>query len=249
MGFELVTLDDKCKLVMKRMNYNDSLMKGVLALLQSYQIESPAPLMTNAFDPTKPIVMKPIVYPSVQENIEKQVQILQERQMKYETQIPERNVCVFRAENGFNPRNFGEFTYQNMLKHSDHETPSSTESITATYESQGDEALIREVIQRRQQQKEDSMQFKTKAKRELESLQKQRMYKRTTIRVYFPDRTVLQAYFAPRETIQDVINMVRSSLRTEFKEYPFYLFSAPPKEMQRHGADDMQIEANNCVTK
>lgn len=222
------------RLVMKRQQVDLDFLSSLLQLLQSQQItdETPAVSSSSSFNPTKPIIIKSVAYPSVIENMEKQVSELKEEQMKYETQIPERNVCIFRAENGFNPRNFGKSTYENMMKHHDDETPlNETPSISTMNEEVSDETLIKEVMQRKQKQREDNLQFKTKAKRELESLQKQRMYKRTTIRVYFPDHTVLQAYFAPRETIEDVMKVIQDAFQSEYKGYKFYLFNAPPKEM------------------
>lgn len=219
---------------MKRQVVDLDFLTSLLQLLQSQQITDEIPVVSSpsSFNPTKPIIIKSIAYPSVTESMEKQVNELKEEQIKFETQIPERNVCVFRAENGFNPRNFGESTYENMMKHHDDETPAfETPANSVMNEEVSDETLIREVMQRKQKQREDNMQFKTKAKRELENLQKQRMYKRTTIRVYFPDHTVLQAYFAPRETIEDVMKVIQDAFQSEYKQYKFYLFNAPPKEM------------------
>lgn len=218
-------VEGKSKLVLPRERVNIDWMKELLPLFENPPSSLPTPTPAGTpFDPTKSLVLKSMEYPSVQASIEKQLQILQERQQQYETQIPERCLCLFRAENGFNPRNFGDTTYQKMLYPSDSESMEDEGSV-------GDESLIREVLQRKQQQREDNAQLKTKAKRDLETLQKQRMYKRTTIRIYFPDHTVLQAYFAPRETLQDVMDVVRSALREPYQAYPFYLFTAPPKEM------------------
>lgn len=237
-----MTIDEKSKLVMKYDSFNETLLKDVSAILQNQQSTQVSIKSDNseclkkdqvskeAFDPTKPLVFKSLDHPSVTDNLEKRVQILQDKQQRIETQIPERNICVLRAENGFNPRNFGDSTYQNMMKETDDDINTTLQS-SSSYEEQEDASLIREVIQRKQQQREENQQFKTKAKRELENLQKQRVYKRTTIRVYFPDRTVIQAYFAPRETIQDVMNVIRSAIREEYAGYSFYLFNAPPKEM------------------
>lgn len=242
LGFELMTIDEKSKLVMKYDSLNETLLKDVSTLIQN-QLSTEVPTKPDSseisrnvqkpeesFDPTKPLVFKSVDHPSVTDNLEKRVQILQEKQQRIETQIPERNICVLRAENGFNPRNFGDSTYQNMMKQSDDEVVPGMQS-SSSYEEQEDASLIREVMQRKQQQREENQQFKTKAKRELENLQKQRVYKRTTIRVYFPDRTVIQAYFAPRETIQDVMNVIRSAIREEYADLSFYLFNAPPKEV------------------
>lgn len=94
-----------------------------------------------------------------------------------------------------------------------------------------DMAIIRDITARKQKQNEENRQFRTKAKRELDMLEKQRVFKRTTIRIYLPDQTIIQAYFAPRETIGDVMEVVRSVLAPAYRTLPFYLFNAPPKKI------------------
>ena len=96
---------------------------------------------------------------------------------------------------------------------------------------ENDAALLKEIMARKQKEMEKKQEFRTKAKRELDQLQKQRMYKRTTLRVYLPDKTVIQAYFAPRETVGAVMEVVRGALIEAYQQLPFYLFCAPPKEM------------------
>ena len=86
-------------------------------------------------------------------------------------------------------------------------------------------------MERKKREMEQSRQLKTRAQRELEQLQRQRMYKRTTIRIHFPDSTIVQAYFAPLETVGDVMSVVRMVLVGRAKDLPFYLFKAPPKEV------------------
>mgnify|MGYP003191647874 FL=1 len=98
-------------------------------------------------------------------------------------------------------------------------------------EEENDAALLKEIMARKQKEMEKKQEFRTKAKRELDQLQKQRMYKRTTLRVYLPDKTVIQAYFAPRETVGAVMEVVRGALIEAYQQLPFYLFCAPPKEM------------------
>lgn len=54
-------------------------------------------------------------------------------------------------------------------------------------------------------------------------------YKQTVIRIYFPERLVLQATFAITETIQAVADFLKGFL--ENRNLPFYLYITPPKEI------------------
>lgn len=62
------------------------------------------------------------------------------------------------------------------------------------------------------------------SKKQLRSLN---VYKKTVIRIMFPDRVVLQGTFAPSDTIKDVIEFVRDYL--ENRSLRFYVYSTPPK--------------------
>lgn len=197
--------------------------------------ETPA---VSSFDPTKPLVLKTINLPGKTTLLESQLQALQDRRNAFESDVPERCVTVFRAENGVNPRNFGENTYANMTRASDDVESVEKEVVEKEsvkkeniMEEENDAALLKEIMARKQKEMEKKQEFRTKAKRELDQLQKQRMYKRTTLRVYLPDKTVIQAYFAPRETVGAVMEVVRGALIEAYQQLPFYLFCAPPKEM------------------
>lgn len=68
----------------------------------------------------------------------------------------------------------------------------------------------------------------TKELRNRQILQKLGRFKQTVIRVYFPERYVLQAVFEAQETVQDVCDFIRNYL--EDKSLNFYLYTTPPKE-------------------
>lgn len=203
--------------------------------LDAVASETPA---VSSFDPTTPLVLKTINLPGKTTLLESQLQALQDRRNAFESDVPERCVTVFRAENGVNPRNFGENTYANMTRASDDVESVEKEVVEKEsvkkeniMEEENDAALLKEIMARKQKEMEKKQEFRTKAKRELDQLQKQRMYKRTTLRVYLPDKTVIQAYFAPRETVGAVMEVVRGALIEAYQQLPFYLFCAPPKEM------------------
>jgi hypothetical protein len=76
----------------------------------------------------------------------------------------------------------------------------------------------------REKQESQTM-LKTKEMREREKRAKGLKYKKTMIRVRFPDRTEIQAKFLPRESIQHLIDFVKQQIAVDL---PFYLFISPP---------------------
>lgn len=53
------------------------------------------------------------------------------------------------------------------------------------------------------------------------SQQKLKLYKNVVVRVQFPDRIILQGVFLPTDTIQDVIDFIKSHLKNPDK--PFHI--------------------------
>ncbi|XP_066250223.1 tether containing UBX domain for GLUT4 [Euwallacea similis] len=88
--------------------------------------------------------------------------------------------------------------------------------------------------------------LKTSHLRELEESKKQlralNKYKRTIIRVQFPDRTVVQGTFKPTETVWDVLVFIRGYL--EDQNLDFYLYSTPPKSVL---CQDSKLIEIGCV--
>ena len=202
--------------------------------------EAPSEAPSEAFDPTKPMLLTTMKLSDKTKTTEKRVRELETRMEQFESEVPERDLMVFRSENGVNPRNFGADVESKMMHLSDvaysatlpasASSASSASSSASTSDSTEDSRLISEVLERKKRVAESNAQLKTRAQRELEALQRQRMYKRTTVRVHLPDATVIQAYFAPRETIADVMGVVRMILVGRAESLPFYLFRTPPKE-------------------
>mmetsp|Transcript_23037 Transcript_23037/g.37006 ORF Transcript_23037/g.37006 Transcript_23037/m.37006 type:complete len:351 (+) Transcript_23037:307-1359(+) len=54
-------------------------------------------------------------------------------------------------------------------------------------------------------------------------------FKTTMLRIRFPGRLILEAKFLPEETVADVTEFVRASLKDE--KMPFILFTAPPRRV------------------
>ncbi|KFQ16989.1 Tether containing UBX domain for GLUT4, partial [Merops nubicus] len=67
----------------------------------------------------------------------------------------------------------------------------------------------------------------TKSLREAQLKAKLERYPKVVLRVYFPDRHVLQGFFHPSETVGVLRDFVRSHLADA--DLPFYLFIAPPR--------------------
>ncbi|NXI90538.1 ASPC1 protein, partial [Psophia crepitans] len=67
----------------------------------------------------------------------------------------------------------------------------------------------------------------TKSLREAQLKEKLERYPKVVLRVYFPDRHVLQGFFRPGETVGVLRDFVRSHLADA--DLPFYLFIAPPR--------------------
>jgi len=79
---------------------------------------------------------------------------------------------------------------------------------------------------------DDGPPLTTKALRELEKIQSERIYNKILIRVRFPDKVTLQGCFHPRNTIADVFSWVNDCLHNDYKledEYKFELYTSPPK--------------------
>lgn len=81
---------------------------------------------------------------------------------------------------------------------------------------------------RKQRRELEEKPLLTKAKREELVKEKSETHSLTVIRVEFPDRTVIQAVFAPHEKVKDVEDLVSQYIRIPT---PFSLFIAPPKEI------------------
>ncbi|CAH1274452.1 ASPSCR1 [Branchiostoma lanceolatum] len=77
---------------------------------------------------------------------------------------------------------------------------------------------------RRDMEDESMMTGAMRAQREVEMVQK---YPKTVIRVQFPDRTVLQGFFRPMETVPALTDFVKSNLADPSSS--FYLYTTPPR--------------------
>jgi len=75
---------------------------------------------------------------------------------------------------------------------------------------------------------EEEQLLRTKAMRERDRLSKIPKYKKTLIKIRFPNRLELQGTFHPRERVQAVVNFVRDCLA--YPDRSFHIFTTPPKQ-------------------
>lgn len=73
----------------------------------------------------------------------------------------------------------------------------------------------------------DSAPLMTRAMREVRQEAEMYKYDKVVVRIKFPDRLVLQAFFRPMEKVSTLTEFVKSYL--EDQDFPFYLYTTPPK--------------------
>jgi len=104
--------------------------------------------------------------------------------------------------------------------------------------------ILRDVKKKRNEL--ENQQLRTSQLRKLEENKKQlrqmHRYKKAIIRVQFPDRTVIQGTFKPTETVQDVLDFIRSYL--EDQNLDFYIYSTPPKSILNKDSRLLEVD---CV--
>jgi hypothetical protein len=99
-------------------------------------------------------------------------------------------------------------------------------------------AISRSILQRviaHSRPDNDGPPLTTKAIRDLQKAQRERVYSRTLIRIKFPDRVCVQAYFHPRNSSDDVYRWLSTCLRDDSsrmvtdERYSFELYLSPPR--------------------
>jgi len=77
-------------------------------------------------------------------------------------------------------------------------------------------------------QASNATKFHSRQRDELEQLKKKRIYNAMILRVYFPNKIVLELNFRPKTPWIDVYDVVKSCLSEEAKSVSWYLFDTPP---------------------
>jgi len=73
--------------------------------------------------------------------------------------------------------------------------------------------LLKKEILRWAKEFEESQHFSSRRKKEFEQLLKQPLFTETKIRVKFPNNTVFEAKFSPRERVKNIVDYVRKVIR------------------------------------
>ena len=106
------------------------------------------------------------------------------------------------------------------------------------FELSGSEAMA--MVNTSQAKREADSVLRTKAMRENEQRGKKRNYRRCIVRVRFPDQTILQAVFLPRERLSKLYEVVTDALATPCA---FSLFTHPLRtELADHSATLMESD-------
>ncbi|KAF8820603.1 PUB domain-containing protein [Cardiosporidium cionae] len=74
----------------------------------------------------------------------------------------------------------------------------------------------------------ENTQFKSRAKKELETLNKKKIYSQAAVRILFPDKNILQLHFKPTATIQTVYDNLLPFLSTEIQSSQWHIYETPP---------------------
>ncbi|ELR23697.1 uncharacterized protein ACA1_073410 [Acanthamoeba castellanii str. Neff] len=125
-------------------------------------------------------------------------------------EIPDRELRVLPpTDRPFNPKEF--------------EVPESFYEATTD-----DYRVALQAIKANRMRIEEETQMRTKEMKEKDRLRRIPKYRKTLIKVRFPNRVEVQATFHPLEKAQAVFDLIKSSLA--HPDRPFYLFTTPPKE-------------------
>jgi len=168
---------------------------------------------TSSFDPYQTSVVKlggelPV---EPRSRVQEELSRLKAKRDKIlaEAGIPKRRKSFFKPLPGFNARSF---------------PAANSASGNAPF---SDQNLLLKAMKDQQEKQEKRGKFSTQAMRDLETLKKSRIFTETLIRVQWPDKTILQAYFSPKESIKELSGMINEILRDELKD-GFYLCVTPP---------------------
>mmetsp|Transcript_14638 Transcript_14638/g.21591 ORF Transcript_14638/g.21591 Transcript_14638/m.21591 type:complete len:588 (+) Transcript_14638:71-1834(+) len=94
---------------------------------------------------------------------------------------------------------------------------------------QSDGYLLAKQFQKREQDRQQREEggFTTKAMRDLQKLKKQKVYSHAQLRIQFSDGSTITAKFLPKEKVEVVYNVIKSTLLHD--DFDFDLYVAPPR--------------------
>lgn len=92
--------------------------------------------------------------------------------------------------------------------------------------------LVLSTMKRRRDELKRQENFRTKAMRELERLEKMKIYHSVLLRMQFSDSWMIECNFSPGETVNDVINYLsRCLLAEQVNKDEIYFYITPPKQV------------------
>jgi len=176
---------------------------------------------------------------------EQQLEALQSQQQKLERSVQplmDRDICASLPNT--------------TTSSSSSSSAAAISTTTTTTNTKSDSSLIASAFAKQQLERSsrEKQGFTTKAMRDLESLKKKKVYSHAQLRIQFPDGTVVEAKFMPKERIRVVKKVLREECLllltgtndgvSSAASYDFDLYVAPP----RRKLDDTQtLEAQGLV--
>lgn len=149
--------------------------------------------------------------PSSYDYVQKLDELKQKRWDAVKSYIEDKEVKVFVLE----PNT----TLQSFLTTRDQELEEEEDPTSAEY-------LFKKEILRWAKEFEDSQQFTSRRKKEFEELLKKPLFIESRVRVRFPNNTILEAKFSPKEPVKNVVDLVKKYLVDP--TWDFYLYQTPP---------------------
>lgn len=100
-------------------------------------------------------------------------------------------------------------------------------------DGRGDSALVAGLAKTKmdERKKREEGGFQTKSMRELEKMQKAKVYSYAQVRISFPDGARIESKFLPNETIQSIKDVVSSTFLPEYMTSEFDVYIAPPRRI------------------
>jgi len=100
-------------------------------------------------------------------------------------------------------------------------------------DGKGDSSLLAGLAKKKldERKKREEGGFQTKSMRELEKMQKAKVYSHAQLKINFPDGVRIEAKFLPNETIQSVKDLVLSTFLPEYSISQFDVYISPPRRV------------------
>jgi len=119
------------------------------------------------------------------------------------------------------------------------------DTIPEEEDTKSDVHLFKEQAIRLSKHFEENQQFSSRRRKEFEELVKRPLFTDTKIRVRFPDMTIMEAKFSPKESLKDVVDFVRAQLL--YPEDSFYLYQSPPIQKVTQYHWHKSLDEAECV--